>query len=253
MASVEARVAEWVGFVGDVLRDPLREMPHDRIFGQLHKTFVSSAVSCTWYDGHAVSGDLMEPRDALATLAAEMTEWHQGEWRDCHALARWYCVTQDPRPTTWERVPTAIVSASKRQQIERRLRPLDLDQQLAISYHLDGPAYKTYVLGRGSMDFDDDDLVVAAQVQRVLIGLGRQVAVLRQVDHDTSVATDLTLTGRELAVLALVAAGQSTRVVARRLCCAPRTIEKHLERIYRKLGVRDRLNAVLIARQHGLL
>ena len=54
-------------------------------------------------------------------------------------------------------------------------------------------------------------------------------------------------------VLALVAAGHSNRAIARRLGCAPRTVEKRLEKIFRKLGVRDRLNAVRIAQAWGLV
>ena len=63
-------------------------------------------------------------------------------------------------------------------------------------------------------------------------------------------ATDLT--GRELAVLQLLAEGHSTRLIGRQLLCSPRTVEKHLERSYRKLGVRDRVNAVRLARAWGL-
>jgi DNA-binding CsgD family transcriptional regulator len=253
MRSVDARVADWVGFVGDLLRNPLREMPHDQIFDQLRASFAVAAVSVTWYDGRTVSGDLMDPPDALASLAAEMREWHLGEWRDCHALTTWYEVTGDPRPTTWDRVPTTIVSAPKRQQIERRLRPLDLNHQLAVNVSHSGRAYQTYVLGRGRLDFSDADLVVAEQIQPVLIGLDRQVRVLREASDRSVGSGELDLTGRELAVLVLIAAGYPTRIAARRLHCSPRTVEKHLERIYRKLGVRDRLNAVLRARRLGIL
>jgi DNA-binding NarL/FixJ family response regulator len=50
-------------------------------------------------------------------------------------------------------------------------------------------------------------------------------------------------------VLALLAEGLPTQIIAHRLDCSPRTVHKHLERTYRKLGVRDRVNALRIAQQ----
>ena len=49
------------------------------------------------------------------------------------------------------------------------------------------------------------------------------------------------LTAREREVLELLAEGRTTRAAARLLDCSPRTVEKHLERVYRKLGVNSRL------------
>ena len=49
-----------------------------------------------------------------------------------------------------------------------------------------------------------------------------------------------TLTGRELEVAGLVAAGLTNQAIARRLVIAPRTAEAHVENIRRKLEVRSR-------------
>ena len=48
------------------------------------------------------------------------------------------------------------------------------------------------------------------------------------------------LTGRELEVAALIAAGLTNHAIASRLAIAPRTAEAHVENIRRKLGVRSR-------------
>ena len=48
------------------------------------------------------------------------------------------------------------------------------------------------------------------------------------------------LTGRELEVAGLVAAGLTNQAIARRLAIAPRTAEAHVENIRRKLQVRSR-------------
>jgi len=53
------------------------------------------------------------------------------------------------------------------------------------------------------------------------------------------------LTGREAEVMAWVAQGKSNAEVARIVQAQPRTIEKHLERIYKKLGVDNRFAAIL--------
>jgi hypothetical protein len=41
--------------------------------------------------------------------------------------------------------------------------------------------------------------------------------------------------------------------MARRLACSPRTVEKHIEHVYRKLGVRDRVSAARVAAELSLL
>ena len=61
------------------------------------------------------------------------------------------------------------------------------------------------------------------------------------------------LTVRELAVLDLAARGLIAAAIARRLGISPRTVGKHLEQAYRKLGANDRLSAVLRAHSLGLV
>ncbi|AVT41198.1 hypothetical protein C6W10_05105 [Plantactinospora sp. BB1] len=61
------------------------------------------------------------------------------------------------------------------------------------------------------------------------------------------------LSQRELQVLAQLAAGRSNREIANALYVAPGTVKAHLNRIFRKLEAASRLQAVLHARQAGLL
>jgi DNA-binding NarL/FixJ family response regulator len=53
------------------------------------------------------------------------------------------------------------------------------------------------------------------------------------------------LTARERGVVTLLSEGMTAVAIAHRLGISPRTVHKHLENIYAKLGVRDRLSAVL--------
>lgn len=59
------------------------------------------------------------------------------------------------------------------------------------------------------------------------------------------------LTTREREVLLVLAAGESNRVLARRLGIAERTVKAHLTSITRKLGLRSRVEAVLLSLEWG--
>jgi DNA-binding NarL/FixJ family response regulator len=64
--------------------------------------------------------------------------------------------------------------------------------------------------------------------------------------HDPPDAAELGalgLTSRQAEVLALVARGLTSAEVASELLLSPRTVEKHLESIYLRLGVRNRAEA----------
>jgi len=62
-----------------------------------------------------------------------------------------------------------------------------------------------------------------------------------------------TLTARELEVLRLVAEGFTIRQVASSMEISPRTVESHVTRLYRKLGVKTRVEAVSRAAGLGLI
>ena len=60
------------------------------------------------------------------------------------------------------------------------------------------------------------------------------------------------MTRREREVTALIAAGLTTRQMATRLGLAEGTVERHITRAYRKLGVRTRVQAAARAREAGI-
>ena len=55
------------------------------------------------------------------------------------------------------------------------------------------------------------------------------------------------LTEREAEVLLWIARGKSNRDIAEILSLSPRTVNKHLEQIYAKLGVENRTSAAALA------
>nr|BFE52771.1 hypothetical protein GCM10017745_61980 [Saccharothrix mutabilis subsp. capreolus] len=61
------------------------------------------------------------------------------------------------------------------------------------------------------------------------------------------------LTEREHKVLTVLAQGLTAEAIARRMDISPRTVHRHLQNVYRKLGTTDRLSTVLRAQSMGLL
>ena len=81
-------------------------------------------------------------------------------------------------------------------------------------------------------------------------------AVLEVAGHTepvTSMAVPAGLTRREVEVLGLLVRGMSNREIAESLVLAPKTVGRHIESIYSKIGVSSRVGATLFAVEHGLV
>jgi DNA-binding NarL/FixJ family response regulator len=61
------------------------------------------------------------------------------------------------------------------------------------------------------------------------------------------------LSEREVQVLRLVATGLTNREIARQLHLSEGTVKNHVSKVLERLGLRDRTQAALYARDHGLL
>jgi DNA-binding NarL/FixJ family response regulator len=60
------------------------------------------------------------------------------------------------------------------------------------------------------------------------------------------------LTGREVEVLRLIAAGHSNHAIAQALYISPNTVLRHVSHIYAKTGVANRAEAAAYATRQGL-
>ncbi len=94
------------------------------------------------------------------------------------------------------------------------------------------------------------DSVVAPSTTRRLID--RFAALLPGGEPDPP-AELADLTEREREVLTLVAQGLSNQEIAQRLVVSEATVKTHVGRVLAKLGLRDRVQAVVFAYEHGLV
>ena len=103
------------------------------------------------------------------------------------------------------------------------------------------------MLNRQGRGFSDRDRAVLEVIRPHLGALYRLGAATRQADESFEPGATQPLTARERGVLHWVAAGKTDRDVAAILGISPRTVHKHLQRIYEKLGVETRTAAVMRA------
>lgn len=102
-------------------------------------------------------------------------------------------------------------------------------------------------LHRAGLDFTPAEVEIVTALVPLLT---RRVARLSdsQADRAALMACGVSqLTAREQQVLRLAADGLTDASIGRRLDCSRRTVDKHLEHIYRKLGVSCRIAAVAVA------
>jgi len=76
--------------------------------------------------------------------------------------------------------------------------------------------------------------------------------------HDHSAATEPTpgldeLTARELEILGYIAQGLSNAEIAEQLFLSPLTVKTHVARVLDKLNLRDRIQAVVLAYETGIV
>lgn len=192
--------------------------------------------------------------------------------------------------SVWEK--TGPLSESDRERIRlhpylsgrilRRVRGLDVEADLAETHHerQDGSGYPRgshgSALGIGNRVLAAaDSYQTSTELRPHRPALGPTAAADRLREQARSGALDagavdavLTaaghrarrrgswpagLTSREVGVLALLARGLSTREIAAQLTISTKTVRNHLEHIYAKLGVSNRVGAGLFAVRQGLL
>lgn len=216
--------------------------------------------------------------DALLTLiGADNVLYHEFEragWSGIHAVApyeAWEALPLHGAPTSELRRLHPSVEHVVAHDVVRPFALTDLvserqwrDAELVslmrpvwgktLKLQITVPTGRSVVTGwaatRDGSDYSRGDLEVAAAVQPVLQAVARQYVASRGLPAVQDVAG---LTERELVVLSCVAQGHTASRTGRVLGISGRTVSKHLEHVYSKLGCSDRVTAVNAARERGLL
>jgi DNA-binding CsgD family transcriptional regulator len=248
---------EWLDLLADVMAEPLAVLPEERLAVQLCDTFAARGCAFQVRAGaSAVPVQRIWPLGAHAAAETdEINRWSVRQGPVRHPVLRYYLATRNPVVMQVADVPSAFAGPRVIAQWHARMRDWRIPAQMALPLAFDPTGHRAFALAREDA-FGADELALARRLQRLLIGVDRQVVTLaqwRRTGVDTEAAGAARLTAREVAVLALVADGLTAAAVARRLQIAERTVHKHLERSYLKLGVRDRLSAVLRAQRAGVL
>lgn len=167
-------------------------------------------------------------------------------------LLRWHAFTGQRGPQSIGRVPEAIASRSIKQSWNDMAGPWNVNHQLSIPLQLGGDDLHSYIVQRPD-DFTEQDFELAALLQPILSGLATHLKLVSSNAAALTQGSTSELTLREMAIMALLSKGATAENIGRRLNISPRTVGKHLEHIYRKLDVGDRLMAVQCAYELGLL
>jgi DNA-binding CsgD family transcriptional regulator len=146
-----------------------------------------------------------------------------------------------------------------------------IDHAMAVPIHVDRHVLVSFVFNRSGRGFSDRDRACLELIRphlgslyRLSLGASWATGVPPSSPTVPPISTDaasaaaasasvilqtaalgLPLTAREREVLRWLAAGKTDRDIAEILSISPRTVHKHLQRIYEKLGVETRTAAVM--------
>lgn len=232
---------EWLELMAEILSQSVADLPTERLAMQLMATF--DAAACCYLD--IVDGER-------------------------RALGRWPVRSGIRRRAGAEEHPLAHLGlrAAKVGAIRAGCQPPAISAGVAASTgcanelllplrrNPASTSVRQFTLGRADR-FRSSDTELAATLCRILVAIDRRIdppgawRAMRTTAGEANAAGGLT--PRERAVLALLSDGLTAVSIGRRLAISERTVHKHLERLYAKLGVRDRLAAVLRARDERWL
>jgi DNA-binding CsgD family transcriptional regulator len=242
---------EWLDLTAQLLERPLTSFPYAEIGHQLDLSIPVLALTWEWRDNRDSHGSQLVLDQPVGVTEAMIQSTRENTNLERHPLVRWFSQTGASEAQSIGRVPLAISPRRDRDWFAEWMRPVGIEQQLSVPYQLDGIRYGAFVLSRPTDEFTDQEMELVRRLQPLMRGLHRQSQATAQgvsVGLDQAALQSVAnLTGTEIAVVALLAEGHTARGIARRLGNSPRTVTKHLEHVYRKLGVSDRLTAVKVA------
>jgi DNA-binding NarL/FixJ family response regulator len=147
----------------------------------------------------------------------------------------------------------------------------DIRVLVLTTFDLDEYVYDALLAGASGFllkDVGRDDLVAGVRVvaagdallapsvtRRLLADFARGRAQGKQDVRRDAVAAESvgSLTAREQDTLGLLARGLSNAAIAREMVVSEHTVKTHVGNVFMKLGLRDRVHAVIFAYEHGIV
>jgi DNA-binding CsgD family transcriptional regulator len=243
--TLHARVLDLVGEVSALLElDELRD-------GLL--TAIRTVVPCDYVSLNQVGPDpeqnwsIVEP-----TMPIQSMELFY-RLADQNPLAERHLRTRDGRPYRISDVVTP--EQFHHTDLYREFyAPIGIEYQISFALPSSGEEILAIALSRRETDFSDEERELLAVARPHLIQIYRNAlhhsdVISRQLLRSAPFADqkplqDLGLTPAQAKVLSLIAGGQSTSDIAGDLQISERTVQKHLQGVYRRLGVSDRSAAI---------
>lgn len=250
MARNDAQYRTWLELVGEILQRPLG-LPRPQEEQLLDLLVQSFNGACS--TRNRVRNDWENcvldcwPRNYIPNEPPGDYDYRQ------QPLLRWYVFTGEAGPQSYGRVPDALASNSLKQHWEELAEPYGVTHHVSIPLQLGQDDHNAYLIHRPDHDFTEQELDLATLLQPILSGLALHLEIAAPKTRAGLDGSARDLTFRELTILTLLSEGLTAEALARRLSISPRTTGKHLEHIYRKLDVGDRLMAVQRASELGLL
>lgn len=164
-----------------------------------------------------------------------------------HPLVRYH--SQNPQGRAWRISDSWSMNAFQRKEIYGDYyRRIGIDHVVAVPIVSNPRLVMSFVLNRAGRDFADRECELLNRMQPALANLYRVASMTAQFGRDGEApsASLKPLTPREREILLWVGAGKTDLQIAAILGISARTVQKHLENAYVKLGVENRTAAAMI-------
>jgi DNA-binding CsgD family transcriptional regulator len=256
--SLEDRVkAAWMDTVMSIFEtQSLLALPVEVIATRLMDSLSCEGCAYSSYGEGPASSQMWPPEFWGGPDDYDNAEIAARESTHIHPIVQYLAVAGgDPGPVQTADVPERFHESWKARGFDSFYRSMGVDHHLSLPLIGTGGSPRAFVLGR-SAPFTSEEMAAARLAHRLICAIDRQASTLQSLDWWTDGAPlngSVALTGRQAAVLGLVARGMTAAAVGRRLEISEATVNKHLQNTYKKLGVTDRISAVTTARHAGVL
>jgi DNA-binding CsgD family transcriptional regulator len=240
--SAETRMLQLIGEIQGIL--DLAEL-REEMLGALQR-----AVPSDWASLNDIGAD---PADTVAIVRPPLPRsWHElfaGLAHENPLLRRWQ-QTRDGRAYRFSDV--AAWKALQELALFRQFYiPLGLRHQIAFTLPSPPNRILAIALSRTNRDFTDTERDFLNTARPFLIQAYRNCLAVRTIADPTATSgsgmlallTGEGMTRRQAQILLHIARGRSNRDIAKHLEISDRTVQKHLEHAFRRLGVRTRSEA----------